>query len=83
MTEKLFTGTLNHNQNKYHKKADILHMHICEHKDDDQLCCDCYTESTIPILSKTHLSSVRPSSVTAQLSLYPTWSETPKTGFLA
>ena len=64
---------------------------ICENKDADQLrgnreadqrLCFRFTESTIPLLSKSEISSLYPSSVAVQPSLCGTWSETPKTGFL-
>ena len=64
---------------------------ICENKDADQLrgireadqrLCFRYMESTIPLLPKFEISSLLPSSVTAQPDLCRTWSETPKTGFL-
>ena len=64
---------------------------ICEDKDADQLrgnreadqrLCLRYTDSTIPLLSKSEISSLQPSSVALQPSLCRTWSETPKTGFL-
>ena len=51
---------------------------ICRNKGTDQLCgyreadqrlCFCYTDSTIPLLSKSIDSSFQPSSVTAQTSL--------------
>ena len=57
---------------------------ICENKDADQLrgnheadqgLCFRYTDSTIPLLSKSEMSSLWPSSVAVQ-------SETLKTGFL-
>ena len=41
-----------------------------------------YTESTIPFLSKPKISSLRPSSVSLQSSLYRARSEPPKAGFL-
>ena len=65
---------------------------ICENKDADQLrsnreadqrLCFLYTDSTIPILPKSEISSLQASSVVVQPSLCWTWSETPKTGFLA
>ena len=49
---------------------------ICENKDADQLLgnreadhclCFCYTDSTIPLLPKSKISSFYPSSVTVQL----------------
>ena len=64
---------------------------ICENKDADQLCgdreadqrlCFRYTDSTIPLLSKSEISSLKASSVAVQPGLCGTWSETPKTGFL-
>ena len=64
---------------------------ICENKDADQFrvnrevdksLCFRYIDSTIPLLSKSEVSSLSPSSVIVQPSLCRTWSETPKTGFL-
>ena len=64
---------------------------LCEKKDADQLCgnreadqCLCfhYTDSTIPLLPKSEISSLQPSSVAVQPGLCQTWSETRKTGFL-
>ena len=64
---------------------------ICENKDADQLrgnreadqrLCFRYTDSTIPLLPKSGISSLQLSSVTVQPGLCRTWSETPKTGFL-
>ena len=64
---------------------------ICENKDADQLrgnrkadqrLCFRYTDSTIPLLPESEISSLSPSSVTVQPGLCGTWSETPKTGFL-
>ena len=64
---------------------------ICENKDADQLrgnpeadqrLCFRYTDSTIPLLSKSEISSIWRSSVAAQPSLCRTWSKIPKTGFL-
>ena len=64
---------------------------ICENKDSDQLRSNCaadqrlcfrYTDSTIPLLPKSEISSLLPSSVGLQPGLCQTWSETPKTGFL-
>ena len=64
---------------------------ICENKDADQLrgnreadqhLCFCYTDSTIPLLPKSEISSLQPSSVPVQPGLCGTWSETPKTSFL-
>ena len=64
---------------------------ICENKDADQLrgkreadqrLCFRYLDSTIPLLPKSEISSLKSSSVAVQLGLCRTWSETPKTGFL-
>ena len=64
---------------------------ICENKDADQLrgnreadqrLCFRHTDSTIPLLSESEISSLYPSSVAVQSGLCQTWSETPKTGFL-
>ena len=63
---------------------------ICKNKDADQLCgnreanqrhCFCYTYSAIPLLSKSKISSLKPSSVAVQPGLCQTWLEIPKTGF--
>ena len=48
----------------------------------DQRLCFRYTASTIPLLPKYKISSLKPSSVSAQPGLCRTLSETPKTGFL-
>ena len=64
---------------------------ICKNKDADQLrgnreanqhLCFRYKDSTIPLLHKSEISSLYPSSVIGQPGLCGTWSETPKTGFL-
>ena len=63
---------------------------ICENKDTDRLrgyreadqrLRFRHTDSAIPNLSKSEISSI-PSSVAVQPDLCQTWSETPKTGFL-
>ena len=55
---------------------------ICENKDADQLrgnreadqrLCFCYTDSTIPLLPKSEISSFWPSSVVVQPGLCRTW----------
>ena len=65
---------------------------LCENKGADQLRSNCeadqrlcfrYTDSTISLLLKSELSSFKHASVTVQVGLCGTWSETPKTGFLA
>ena len=64
---------------------------ICENKDADQLRSNCaadqrlcfrYTDSTIPLLPISEISSLQPSCMAVQPGLCRTWSETPKTGFL-
>ena len=76
------------NMSRVMRKLDFC---ICENKDADQLrgnreadqrLCFRFTDSTIPLLPKTEISILLPSSVTAQPGLCRTWSETPKTGFL-
>ena len=63
---------------------------ICENNETDQLCnnhradrrlCFRYTDSTIPLLPKSGISSFWSSSVAVQPDLKRTWSETPKTDF--
>ena len=49
----------------------------------DQRLCFRYIDSTIPLLPKSKISSLEPSSVAKQSGLCQTWSVTPKTGFLA
>ena len=61
------------------KDADKLHSN----READQRLCFCYTDSTTPLLPKSEISSLQPSSVAVQPGLCRTWSETPKTGFLA
>ena len=48
----------------------------------DQRLCFRYTDSTIPLLSKSKISSLQPSSVVVQAGLCPTWSEAQIVGFL-
>ena len=64
---------------------------ICENKDADQLrgnreadqrLCFRYIDRTIPLLPKSEISSLWPSSVAVQPGLCRARSETPKTGFL-
>ena len=66
-------------------------FYICENKDADQLrgnreadqrLCFRYMDSTIPLLPKSEISSLQPSSVAVQTGLCGTLSEIPKTGFL-
>ena len=51
-------------------------------READQRLCFRYSDSTIPLLLKSEISSFYLSSVAAQAGLCQTWSETPKTGFL-
>ena len=60
------------------KSADQLRSN-CE---ADQCLCFRYTDSTIPLLSKSKISSLQPSSVTVQPGLCRTWSEPKFVGFL-
>ena len=64
---------------------------ICENKDADQLRSNCpadqrhcfrNTDSTIPLLAKSEISSLKQSSVVVQTGLCRTRSKTPKKGFL-
>ena len=59
---------------------------ICENKGTEQLhrnreadqhLCFCYIDSAIPLLPKSEISSLLPSSVAVHLSLCRTWLETP------
>ena len=63
---------------------------ICENKDADQLRCNCaadqrlcyrHTYSTTPLLPKSEISRIYPSSLAVQPGSCRTWSETLKTGF--
>ena len=63
---------------------------ICENKDADQLRGNRvadqrlffrYTDSTIPYLSKSEISSFKPSSVAVQPGFYRTWSKNPEDRF--
>ena len=64
---------------------------LCENKDADQLRGNCeadqrlrfrYTANKIPLLLKSQIASLWPSSVIDQPGLCQAWSEIPKTGFL-
>ena len=48
----------------------------------DQRLCFRQTDSTIPLLPKSKISSLKPSSLAVQSGLWQTWSETPNTDFL-
>ena len=67
-------------------------FHICENKGADQLhgywtadlgLCFRNIDSIIPLLPKAKISNLLPSSVAVQPGLCQSWSETPKTGFIA
>ena len=71
------------------RKPDIC---PCKNKDADQLCGNCeadqrlwffYTDSSVPLLPKSEISSFLRSSIAAQAGLCQAWSEIPKTSFLA
>ena len=85
--QKQFPHEVAYNMSCDMRKPDFC---ICENKDADQLrgnreadqrLCFRYTDSTIPLLSKSEISSFWPSSVAVQPDFCQTWSETPKTGF--
>ena len=70
------------------RKSDFC---ICENKDADQLhsnreadqcLCFRYIDTTIPLLPKSEISSLQPSSVAVQPGLCGTWSKTLKSDFL-
>ena len=48
-----------------------------DHREADQPLCFRYIDNTIPLLPKSEISSLSPSSVTVQPGLCETWSETP------
>ena len=55
---------------------------FCGKHATDQCLCFRYRDSTIPLLSKSKISSLVVSSVSVQPGLYQTWSETLTTGIL-
>ena len=68
----------------HHEKTGLC---LCENKDADQLRSNCelqadqrlcfrYMDSTTPLLRKSGISSFQPASMTVQVGLYQTWSET-------
>ena len=57
-----------------HQKTCFLHM-LKQRCTADRRLCFSYTDSTIPLLSKSQISSLQPSSVAAQFDLCRTWSE--------
>ena len=50
-------------------------LYICENKDADQRLCFRYTDSTIPLLYESEISSILPSSVAVQPGLCRTRSD--------
>ena len=56
--------------------------HFCDNREADQCLFFCYTDSTIPLLPKSEISSHLPYSVAVQPGLCGTRSNTWKTGFL-
>ena len=68
---------------KHHEKIGFLPMLLCGFL--NQCLCFSYIDSTctIILLMKSKVSSAKLSSVTVQVGLRWTWSETPKTCFLA
>ena len=61
----------------------ICKRRLCSYCTADQCFCFCYSDSTIPPLLKSQISSFLSVSVTVQADLCRNWLETPKTGFLA
>ena len=90
----LFSGVkiqFGHPKISFEPRREKTGICICQNKDANQLrgsreadqgLCFRYMDSTIPLLPKSEISSVQPSSVVVQPGLCRTWSETPKTGFL-
>ena len=70
------------------EKTGFLHMRkqrrrlASRNREADQRLCFRYTDSTIPLLPKSKISSLWQSSVAVQPGLCGTWSETLKTGCL-
>ena len=70
------------------KKIGRLHIRKQRHRSAlryskaDQRLCFRYMDSTIPLLPKSKISSLQPSSVLVQSNLSRTWAETQMTGFL-
>ena len=82
------TNCLNSYMSSTMRKPDFF---ICQNKDTNQLRSNCsadqrlcfrYIESTIPLLLKSKISCLQPSSVAVQTSLCRIWLETLKTVFL-
>ena len=71
-----------------HEKTNILHIRkqrrnqLHGNREADQHLCFRYLDSTIPLLPKSEISSLWPSSLAVQPDLCRTRSEIPKTGFL-
>ena len=56
---------------------------LCENKGTDQLRSNCAFVLALSLLFKSKISSFYAASGTVHVGLCQTWSETPKTGFLA
>ena len=65
------------------KGADQLRGNREGYREADQRLCFRYTDSTLSLLIKSEISSFYAASGTVHVGLCRTWSETPKTGFLA
>ena len=79
-------GRLNKHYTSRREKTRFLHMRKQRrrsgNREADQRLCFRYTDSTIPLLPKSKILSLYPSSVAVQPGLCRTWSETLKIGFL-
>ena len=85
---KWFMETLKTDEQR-HEKTNVMHMRNQRrrsasryYREADQRLCFRYTDSTIPLLPTSEISSLYPSSVAVQTALCQTRSDTPKTGFL-
>ena len=67
---------------RHHEKTGYLNMQKQRHRSADQRLCFRYMDSTIPLLPKSEISSIQPSSIPVQPSLCGTRSKTQRTGFL-
>ena len=81
-------------RDRYHNMSHIMReLDFCKYKnkDVDQLCSKCTADlhlcfrsmdNTMSLLLISKISSIKHSSVTVQIGMCQTWSETLKTGFL-
>ena len=65
-----------------YEKIGFLHMQKSKDYAADQRLCFPYLDNTIPLLPKSEISNLLPSSVIVLPGLCRIWLETPKTGFL-